>query len=77
MIAVDKREVDPASGLRELGEQLGQQDLAVALVEGHVGGRIAQSRTVQVDRMNLDAVSGDPLETAALSGADLDRQRRP
>ncbi len=77
MIAVDEREIDAAAGPGEMVEELGQHDVAVTGVKGHVrevpDGCLGLD---EVERVHLDAVSGDSPQGATLGGTDLHRQLR-
>jgi hypothetical protein len=76
VVTVDEREVHVATGCGELGEQLRQQQMAVADVQVDVRRHVADRR-LEVEGMDLGAVGGDRAEAATLRGAELDRQRRP
>src|SRR5918996_4064409 len=77
MVAVDEHKVDVAALLRELRQQPRQQLVTVAGVEAdplELGE--LRRRGVEIERVDLCAVGGDPPQAAPLRAADLDRERR-
>src|SRR5204863_9550990 len=62
---------------RQLGEELGQHDMAVTLVKRHVRQFTrGAGRPGEIERVNLLTVGRDALQAPPIGRANLDRQPR-
>jgi hypothetical protein len=77
VISVHKREVDVATSIRERGETLWQQRVAIARVQYHVREVVDWQRGLnEIEGMDLAAMRGDTPQRTTLSRADLDCELR-
>lgn len=77
VLAVDEGEVDRSPFTRETIEEAGEDVDASPAVELGVYGAVDEELDENVNRVHLAAVGGDPLQTAAVGGPDLDREPGP